>query len=46
MQLEHNSGGKQFSSCLAKFLSTVGVMGGSFEIDGCGVQVDWYCSTI
>lgn len=46
-QFEHNSGGKLLSSCLEKlYLSIVGVMGGSLEIDGCGVQVDWYCSTI
>lgn len=42
LQSKRNSNGKLVSSFLkASFLSTVGVIGGSFEIDGWGVEVDW-----
>lgn len=47
MQSKHRSGGKTLSPCLAKSsLSAVGVIGGSLDIGGLGVQVDWYFSTI
>lgn len=42
LQFEHNSGGKQGSFFPENLLlSAVGVMGGSLEIDGWGVQADW-----
>jgi len=47
MQSKHRSGGKALSPSLAKSsLSAIGVIGGSLDIDGLGVQVDWYFSTI
>lgn len=47
MQSKHRSGGKTSPPCLANSsLSAFGVTGGSLDIDGLGVQVDWYFSTI